>query len=293
MLEYNNQKKDVNEILQYNLDEEKFNLNKGEIILPLKIANSITDLNYTNINDSTFKPFNINYYHYPTDEKMATFLNIEKYKVVGMTDEMSIYFNKEDYIIWNKNNNYYHSLYLDDLSLTDKLIVYADNSGFTPVSSFIKPLKQTTNIILMLKPLFIMLFILLGIVVLFLLINYSSKNIENHIHEIGVIKSLGARNKDILIIFSLHTLILTLIVTLLYIGFSPLFIKASNNLLITSILNFSTDVVLDNSINLLLTSPLFILINTLIIILISILAYTIPTIKLNKIKPINIMKAKE
>ena len=145
----------------------------------------------------------------------------------------------------------------------------------------------------MLKPLFIMLFILLGIVVLFLLINYSSKNIENHIHEIGVIKSLGARNKDILIIFSLHTIILTLIVTLLYILFSPLFIKASNNLLINSILNFSKDVVLDSNIILLLTSPLFILINSLIIILISILAYTISIIKLNKIKPINIMKAKE
>ena len=132
--------------------------------------------------------------------------------------------------------------------------------------------------------------LIIGIVLLIILV--SLKAITEQYHNIGVLKSLGTRNIDLTCIFSLKVIAIALLSSLIYGLTNYPFIILSDKILYSSTVRFTTfDIV--KKIQIILFDPYILLINIALIFVVGIISILFEMFKLRKIKPINIMKAKE
>lgn len=127
---------------------------------------------------------------------------------------------------------------------------------------------------------------------LVMLVNYAYGNIKKCYYEIGVFKSLGAKTSNIWLIFSMQTLLAGLSVLLLsdillITLCSPINAQLSGSLVsfvkngelgVVKIFNFNVQTLI---------------INAVIILSITVISCLVPILKLNKIKPRNIISRKD
>lgn len=131
-----------------------------------------------------------------------------------------------------------------------------------------------------------------AVVCFVMLISYAYGNIKKRYYEIGVLKSLGATTNNVGFIFGLQTLIagvliLAISTTLLLTLTNPINIQLSSKLL-EFVGNSNLGVIEVFNAN-----ATTIVINVLIIMFVTTLSCVLPLIKLNKIKPKNIISSKE
>jgi ABC-type antimicrobial peptide transport system permease subunit len=123
------------------------------------------------------------------------------------------------------------------------------------------------------------------------LVSHSIRSVRSNYYQIGVIKAIGGRSWDIAKIFVMQNILLSLAISALtYVG-ALIFIDVANDILIESFVKI-TDV---NVGNITIISFNATLVATAIVaaIVIGLGATIAPLILLNRIKPINIIKAKE
>ena len=140
--------------------------------------------------------------------------------------------------------------------------------------------------------LFNLILIVLVIGIVILVIAFALKSIKEQYHNIGILKSLGTRNFDLSFIFSFKMISLCIFSTLIYAATAYGFFELADKILVKSVNRFTSTFVISN-IDLILFNPLYFTLNILILVTIGIVSLIFEAIKLRKIKPINIMKAKE
>ena len=142
------------------------------------------------------------------------------------------------------------------------------------------------------KDFFNIIFIGLCLCAFFILANYGIKLIRDRKYEIGILKALGTREKDLTTIFGMQILIEVILIIIMYVLGSILFIDFSNDVLILSLLelapgNFLMDI------DVLYIKPEFLVQNSGLVIFIVFVSFIIPNINLKRLKPTDIIKAKE
>jgi ABC-type lipoprotein release transport system permease subunit len=122
--------------------------------------------------------------------------------------------------------------------------------------------------------------------------NFSSKMIKDKMHEIGILKALGAKNPTIGTVFGLQVLLIALLTCVLSTVGYYFFIDMANEVLIESLKRLApTSVVLD--LDFLTFKPAVALVNCVLIFALALASLIIPMLRIKAIKPVKIIKAKE
>ena len=141
-------------------------------------------------------------------------------------------------------------------------------------------------------PIFELIAIILYVGVVFILVNFSSKMINDKMHEIGILKALGTKNRTICMVFGSQVLLIALLTCVLSTAGYYFFIDLANDILIQSLTRLApSKVVLD--LKFLIFNPYIAAINCGAVVFLSLISLIVPMIKIKAIKPVKIIKAKE
>ena len=187
---------------------------------------------------------------------------------------------------------YCYSLYFDNVEHSMQLLKVAEERqySFSPVAS-ISNLSLVTRSIEILGSFLRIIEIALLIACTFYLGSFGIRSIKSNMYEIGVIKSLGGSNKDIGKIFVIQNLIVGIGVVLLSVLGMYIAAKVSNEILIQSFKTVLNTTI--KSIKLVQFYPTLVVIDLFIAVILIIVSSFIPTRFLRKVRPIDILKAKE
>jgi ABC-type antimicrobial peptide transport system permease subunit len=111
-------------------------------------------------------------------------------------------------------------------------------------------------------------------------------------HEIGIMKALGTKNRSILAVFGLQVLLITLLTCIMMTVGYYFFIDLANDVLIDSLKRLAQNRVVPD-LDFFVFVPLISLINCMLICILSVISLIFPMIKIKAIKPVKIIKAKE
>ena len=267
-----------------------YKVKKGELYMKTSTYNTLFDTDYTLTSTSSFEPHEITIKYYDREIEGGKLL-FEKTFLVKKLISTANLVNRADYQDLLDVCYGAFAMYLENSSTLESALQALDNGDF-----YERNLDTENEIIIgKLTQVFIpfMKVILYGLYVFLLvyLVSFGVNNIKKNYYEIGIISALGAKNKDIGIIFISNVIITGLIICLSCILLAPQIIHLSDFILVRAfaemldltIFNLS---IVDSS-ALLLTKDLSIIVATTLI------SALIPMFILYRLKPIEIINSKE
>ena len=116
--------------------------------------------------------------------------------------------------------------------------------------------------------------------------------IKNKMHDIGIMKALGAKNRTIYSIFGLQLSLVSIISCILSTVGYYLLIGITNDTLLRSFMKISPNaLILD--IEFIHFNYIIVIINIILIIFLTLISLIIPVLIIRRIQPVKIIKAKE
>ncbi len=267
-----------------------YKIKDGEMHMKMSTYNAIFDTDYTLTSISSFEPHKITIKYYDREIDGGKLL-FEKTLLIKNLNSTGNLVNRADYQDLLDVCYGAFGMYLENSPTLENALKALDNGDF-----YEKTIDTENEIIIgKLTQVFVpfMKIILYGLYVFLLiyLVTFGVNNIKKNYYEIGIISALGAKNKDIGIIFISNVIITGLIICITSILLAPQIINFSDFILVRSfaemldltIFNLS---IVDSS-ALLLTKDLSIIVATTLI------SALIPMFILHRLKPIEIINSKE
>lgn len=183
-------------------------------------------------------------------------------------------------------------LYFDGLDGIGAVLDTAEKMSFQLHSYAVEGIHTMTKAVDVFVPIFELIAIILCVGIVFILVNFSSKMINDKMHEIGILKALGAKNSSIGVVFGLQvTLIAIFTCVLACVGYY-FFIDLANDVLIESLKKLAPQsIVLD--LDFLTFRPNIALSNCVLVVGLALLSLVVPFTKIRFIEPVKIIKSKE
>ena len=206
----------------------KYDLKDNEITLTVDYYNSIFKTNYQSSNVSSFVPHEVTFtYYHHYDELRVKPLKTFTVKIVALSADRA-YCSDAVFNELLDVTTFTKGLYFSDISQTKNVFNTAKNNGFMPNSILAYSIATMTKAVDVFSDFFNIIFLGLCACAFVILINYGLKLVKERKHDIGVLKALGIKDKDLTIIFGIHITILIILVIALYIVGSMVFIDLSN-----------------------------------------------------------------
>ena len=271
---------------------KKYDLKGNEVVMNITTYNTLFNTEYTSKNYKEFIPHKFTYKKSINPNYNNFFFEKELY-IKALTPE-KVYTTVADevFLEFIKCDVYCYSLYFDNVEHSMELLKVAEERqySFSPVAS-ISNLSLVTRSIEILGSFLRIIEIALLIACTFYLGSFGIRSIKSNMYEIGVIKSLGGSNKDIGKIFVMQNLIVGIGVVLLSVLGMYIASNVSNEILIQSFKTVLNTTI--KSIKLVQFYPTLVVIDLFIAVILIIISSFIPTRFLRKVRPIDILKAKE
>lgn len=271
----------------------KGTVGESEIVMGASTYNTIFGTNYTSATLSSFEPHDVTFkysYYYDTDSAVTEYALSAK--IVKLVEGNTVYFADNLFAEMLAYNTFTSGLYFDDVSNVTAVMEIADENGFYANSVVALSLATMTKAVTVFKDFFNIIFIGLCVCAFFIIANYGAKLIRDRKYEIGILKALGVRDIDLTFILGLQIVLLLLLTVVLYILGSIVFIDLANEVLIRSLLELAPNSFMMD-IKVLYVNPAHFLTNTALTAIIALVSFAVPLVKLRKLKPTNIIKAKE
>ena len=266
------------------------NLTEMSMILSYDTYNTIFGTDFSASNAEDFVPHEVQLSQLMrTDtERENPLLN----ETVKISELGSINIASEDLFAKFRENNYFeYALYFDGIENVSNTLEFL-NGSYKNQSIMIEGIHTMTRAVEVFVPIFELVAIFLCIGIIFILISFSSKMINDKMHEIGILKALGAKNRSITTIFGLQLMLITVLTCIMATVGYFFFIDMANDVLIDSLKRLAPDkVVID--LDFLTFIPSIAKENCVLVCLLSVVALIFPMIKIKAIKPVKIIKAKE
>ena len=273
-------------------------LKSDELIIEYNLYNLITGKNITK-NFKYYKkvdPINVSFSSYNLSDSKLKAPKFEKeMKIVGIiADNPKIIMNFDNKVKIANKFDTIEALYFDDMTQIKSIIKGAKELNLIPIDYQVYTHRVGNSYIDTLNEFFTFLLVIIVFITLICLIFYNIKIIHNRYFEIGVMKSLGAKDSGLMTMFSINLILTYLKTAIFFNGITYLLIGIVNKILVRSInsVTASSIIYLSNSLIIFTKGSLLIFMN-IIILLAFIIAYIIPFLKIRFIKPTNIVKAKE
>lgn len=265
-------------------------INKGEIYMNYQIYNKIFETEYTPQTISTFEPhiFTFSATDFYEDIKFEKTLTIAK---IGSYSSPYILMDEETFNEYKKELIVCTGLYLDGENIQEAIDV-AINNDYIANSMRISAVQTMTKAVSVFNGFFSLIVGMLIAACIVVIISFGLKNVRSNMYEIGVLKALGCKFSRFAIMFTLHTLV----ISVLLFGFSLLGLYVvsdlANTILTESLKQLAPNYIILN-LNFIKFDFDLILRDNLLISGIAFISTLVPIIFLKQIKPITIIKAKE
>ncbi len=270
-------------------------LRDNEILMNYAIYNAIFQTNYTPQTMGTFTPHEVKYSYYRLCDRERSQKKFEMtLKIVGLANYDGIRCNVADnvFLEMQKAELFTFGYYFDNADQTALLFNVAEENGFLPNSAIGGSITTMTKAVGVFSDFFDLIFIVLCAALLLLMVQFEVKCIKDKMKEIGILKALGARESDLLVLFGLQIALTGVLMILLYIAGSFVFIGLANKVLVVSLNELAKNsVVLDLAF--LVVKWKYIWQNCLLALLILAVSFLVPMLRLRRIRPTNVIKAKE
>ena len=270
----------------------------NEVVMNISTYNKIfgTDLKYPEgIHD--FEPHTVKLaYYYRDDYKLENCAFEQEIVIKKVTTHATYTFIASDelYEKFQELSMFSKGLYFDSNKNIGAVISTADKLDFTTTTMLVQGIYTMTRAVEVFIPIFEIVAVVLCLAVVFVLINFSSKMINDKMHEIGIMKALGAKNKSIIVIFGLQVLLIAVLTCIMStIGYYAV-IGLANDVLVDSLKELATGsghVVPE--LEFLIFKGNVAIVNCLLVFFLSFVSMIAPIVKIKAIKPVKIIKSKE
>lgn len=256
--------------------------------------NSLFGTQYT-VNDlDTFVPHKVTLSHYEyVDVENSSPLFTREVTIVGLnTASATLQVSQNIYELFKKDFIRPYSLYFDGVKGVDTVLDTADKLNYEPQSVAIEGIHTMTKAVEVFVPIFELVAIFLCLGVIFILINFSTKAINDKMHEIGIMKALGAKNGTVGVVFGLQVALIALLTCFMSVAGYFIFIGVANDVLVESLQQLAPfHVVLD--LEFLTFQPIVAMVNCLLVVFLAAVSLVAPMLKIKAIKPVKIIKTKD
>ncbi len=275
-------------------------LTGNQIEISYVTYNELFGTEYTKETLDTFVPHTIKlsqymYYDYAFEDclldeellitRLVTYDNSQYYN-------SAMFVSEEMYNKFEKNNFFAYGLYLDGADGIGSALDAAQKLNFKQQNYILEGIHTMTKAVDVFIPIFELISIFLCIGVVFILMNFSSKMIKDKMHEIGILKALGAKNASIGVVFGLQVALIAVLTCILATVGYYFFIGLANDVLIESLKRLApSNIVLD--LDFLTFRPAIAAVNCGLIAVLALVSLVFPMIKIKVIKPVKIIKTKE
>lgn len=261
------------------LFKTKFSDKNMKDFVPTKVTLKLVDTKSNNYIDqeflvvdlfsrkSTYDVFRISYDYY--QEVMDN--NVYSYAVAFFTD-----YSKE-----NQANIY------DFVSE-----LYKQDSKYIHRFSDFNLMYRTLELFAIFKHVFGFLSYILAFAIIMIIILNSNAAIKQNVYEIGLMKALGAKTKDLVVIFALQMIVISLCVCVCLYSFSQLVTYVADIILQKGIMAYIGNSSLTIDFKTVIFNVLFFIINVAVITLGTVLSVIVPIVAIRKIKPLKIIKTR-
>jgi ABC-type antimicrobial peptide transport system permease subunit len=213
------------------------------------------------------------------------------YKIVGIikNDSSHVRYSYEDFVDLYDIQVFPYALYFDDVNSIAKAYNPINDELFYLENPYLEGVYNILNVISVFKDFFVIITIAITILCILILVGFGRKSIKRRMYEIGVIRALGAKNKELYFVFLIQIssmLILVSIISYVSLIYLDNYI---NSLLINNIMIFAQNELIKD-LAILEYSPFVITLNLLFVTLITVLCSLLLMITLRNIKPIKIIR---
>jgi ABC-type antimicrobial peptide transport system permease subunit len=262
----------------------------------MRYINQIFGTNYTKDTLSEFQPMTVKLkkYYDHTLKKRTDIIDEVELTIVSIIDDNSahdIFCREDDYELFKNVSVINYGLVFDNVSDAIKLLENKPFNNFYVEDSNVKAINLIAKYVSIFRKLSVLLSSILAITGFIFLIFYEVSNISSMKKEIGILKACGTAQRTISIVFIMQQIIVSIMVAILSLILSYLLIETANSLMISSIDKYAS--VFINELTIIKFIPLKILTILVATIIIIMASCIIPILLLVKVKPMNIIKAKE
>lgn len=263
-------------------------LNDGEII----ISDQILNLLFPDMDASSVElPFEINFKRYEYLNEDGAILADYTFTVVGVSNGSATIFSESDYRKMKSIDIIPYAVYVENFNDANDLIDGMSERFFSWNSTEGAAVTLLNKSVNMFFDLFRLIEIMILAMTMVFLISHSVRSVKNNYYQIGVIKAIGGRSRDIAKIFVMQNALLSLIISALtYVG-ALIFVDVANDILVESFTKI-TNVRLGD-ISIISFNNSLVIAAIIATVVLSLVATVVPLILLHRIKPMNIIKAKE
>ncbi|MBR2850480.1 MAG: ABC transporter ATP-binding protein/permease [Clostridia bacterium] len=262
------------------------------VVLNYSMYNEIFGTNYSanTINEFVPHPAELSHHmSYDVDNKNPLFT--ENVYIGGLTTGSTVV-SPDLFTEFYEDTVFIYAFYLNGTDGLGEVIISADEKNYSHQSSMISGIESMTRAVEVFVPIFELIAIFLYIGVIFILMNFSSKVINDKMHEIGILKAIGTKNKTVVTVFGLQIAMIFMLTCLMSTLGYYFFIDEANDVLIESLRTIVPNwIILD--LDFLTYSPAIALKNCILVLFLSTISMVFPMIKIKAIKPVKIIKAKE
>lgn len=267
------------------------NLSDNELTMNYSTYNQIFDTNYTEETYKDFEPHEVTFkysYYYDLNAVNTVYTFTATIKELNTGYRISLSDNLFKKAL--RYNTFTSGVYFDDISNVETILNTADENGMYATSVIALSLSSVTKAVSVFSDFFYIIFFALCASGILIIASYGFKLIKERTYEIGILKALGIRNKDLSLIFGLQIVMLLLLTISIYIIGSFSFVNLANDLLLASIQEIAKDTFIID-VKILKMNGTHILLNSAIVAAITLISFAFPLVKLYRLKPTNIMKS--
>ena len=266
------------------------------VMMSVSMYNEIFGTEYDETNIHNFVPHSITLTQYDYDDinNEKPLFEPQEVMVIGLYTKHSYDMMVNDNLgeLFKKDFVRSYYLYFDGTDGIGAVLDMAEELNFEPQSFAVEGIHTMTKAVDVFVPIFELIAILLCVGVIFILVNFSTKTIKDKMHEIGILKALGAKNATIGVVFGLQVILIAALTCILSTAGYYFFIDLANDVLIESLKRLApSNIVLD--LDFLTFKPKIALQNCALIFILTLASLIIPLLKIKAIKPVKIIKAKE
>ncbi len=280
------------------LNDEDYSGLDDSLSMSRELYNALFNTNYNENNIDNFSPHTVKitmYRLYDIDKESPIFTTEITIDTLATHSDAFILSADTDPVLEDlirKADTYYTGLYFDSVDGIGTVLDLADELNYEPQSYAVEGIHSMTRAVEVFIPIFEFISIFLYVGVIFILMNFATKMINDKMHEIGIMKALGTKNGTIGVVFGLQVMLIALLTCGLSTLGYYLFIDVANDILIESVKRIAPSwPMLD--LQFLTFKPEIALMNCVLIFVLAFVSLIFPMIKIKAIKPVKIIKAKE
>ena len=276
-----------------NLDELFGDVGKGEASLGYTKYNDIFGTAYTSENYKSFEPHDIvlRIYDSNSPDKELLYERELTIKSLSSSSTNALIVSAGDFEMLKNFHFQTQALYVKNNGNADAVAAALAEEYFAPRTVAFEAIAGINKIMGVFVPLFRLIAAGLYIFVAIYLINHAMQTIKKNYFQIGVLRSFGAKNKDVGFIFITGVVIVGLVISMLSVALAPLIVSIFDSILTNSFALVLGTYTFDISI---VNMPMWLpIINSVMIVFVTFMSALVSLRVIRKLKPIEIIRAKD